>query len=66
MQREISMPLVIAILVIVVIGIGFFAWRQAVPHAPAGARPAREGIRDSLSKQLGRPIGNRYNPRGPD
>jgi len=64
-KNDLPTPVVVGILVLVLAGIGFFAWQRATPHAPPGARPAREGIRESLSKQLGRPAGG-YNPRGGD
>jgi hypothetical protein len=65
MKNDIPMPLVVVIVLAVLVGIGFFAYRRATPHAPPGARPAAVGIRESLSKQLGRPA-PAYNPKAPD
>jgi hypothetical protein len=66
MKNDIPTPVVVVVVLLVLAGIGFFAWQRATPHAPPGARPAREGIRESLSKQLGRPATGGYNPKGPD
>jgi hypothetical protein len=65
MKDDVPMPLVVVIVLVVVLGLGFIAYRRATPHAPPGARPARELLRESLSKQLGRPA-PAYNPKAPD
>jgi hypothetical protein len=57
MKQDVPVPLVVAAVVLVLGGIIFFAYRQSVPHAPPGARPAAQGIRESLTKELGHPIG---------
>jgi hypothetical protein len=65
MKNDIPMPVVLVVVLLVLGVIGFFAWQRATPHAPPGARPAAVGIRESLSKQLGKPSSG-YNPRAPD
>jgi hypothetical protein len=66
LKSEIPVGVVVIIVLVVLAGLGFFAYRQATPRAPAGARPAAAGIRESLSQELGRPVGRQYNPKGPD
>jgi hypothetical protein len=50
MKNPVPMPVAIAVVAVAVLAGGYFLWTRTVPHRPANAHTAAEGIRASIEK----------------